>query len=260
MYHNVYYIICCFLEVNLDIRDIMKSNCINYDYLKSFERIDKIIKDSYNYEEADSIPSRDKLTFNNGFYVNCSAMFVDIRGSSQLPAIHKRPKLAKLYRAYVSEVAAIMNGNEFCTEVNIVGDCVSGIFNTSYNLDTVFDTAARVKSLIKIMNYKFKKNDIETIEVVIGISYGRALMVKAGYDGSGINDVVWMGDVVNEAANLCSYGNKEYGDLSIMVSSNFYNRINKNNQDLLYWNQYRKCYHGNASNIAMDNWYTENCR
>lgn len=38
--------------------------------------------------------------------------------------------------------------------------------------------------------------------VGIGLAYGRALMIKAGYKGSTINEVVWMGDVVNEASKL----------------------------------------------------------
>lgn len=250
------------MEVNLEVCDNMKSNHINYDYLKSFERIDKIITDSYTYEELDYIPSRERLTYNNGFYVNCSAMFVDIRGSSKLPAIHKRPKLAKLYRAYISEVVAIMNGNSSCIEVNIVGDCVSGIFDTPTkpDIDSVFSSAAKISSLIDVINYKFRKNDIETIKVGIGISYGRALMVKAGYDGSGINEIVWMGDVVNEAANLCSYGNKEWHDKEIIVSKVFYNNLNDANKNLLCENCYRECYHGNVISVDMNNWYTENCK
>ncbi|MDR7666428.1 adenylate/guanylate cyclase domain-containing protein [Methanosarcina sp. Z-7115] len=240
----------------------MKSNYINYDYLKSFDRIDNIIKNSYNYEELNYIPSRDKLTYSNGFYVNCSAMFVDIRGSSKLPDIHRRPKLAKLYRAYVSEVVSVMNGNPCCIEVNIVGDCVSGIFDTKTKpiIDLVFSTAAQISSLIDVMNHKFKKNDIETIEVGIGISYGRALMVKAGYDGSGINDVVWMGDVVNEAANLCSCGNKELYDLRIMVSESIYINLNEDNKELLCKNNNRGCYHGSVVASNMNEWYRENCK
>ncbi len=34
------------------------------------------------------------------------------------------------------------------------------------------------------------------------MDYGRVLMIKAGFAGSGINDVVYMGDVVNRAAHL----------------------------------------------------------
>lgn len=250
------------MEVNLEVRDSMKSNYINYDYLKSFDRIDNIIKNSYNYEELNYIPSKDKLTYSNGFYVNCSAMFVDIRGSSKLPKIHTRPKLAKLYRTYVSEVTAVMNGNRSCVEVNIVGDCVSGIFNTPTkpDINSVFSTAYHISSLVNVMNYKFKKNDIENIEVGIGISYGRALMVKAGYDGSGINDVIWMGDVVNEAANLCSYGNKEWYDKQIMVSKLIYINLSEKNKGLLYENNNRGCYHGDVGAEGMNEWYDENCK
>ncbi len=58
----------------------MKSNYLSYDYEKSRKRIDEILdaKDT-SYEEVEKIPSRDKLTFNNGFYVTkTSALFIDI--------------------------------------------------------------------------------------------------------------------------------------------------------------------------------------
>lgn len=241
----------------------MKTNYIAYDHIKSFNRIEDIIAASDNsFEELNEIPSRDKLTYTNGFYVNCSALFVDIRGSSQLPEKHTRPKLAKLYRVFLSEIVAVMNGNNICAEVNIVGDCVSGIFNTSLKqeINEVFNTAARISSLIKVMNYKFEKNDIEQIEVGIGLSYGRALMIKAGYNGSGINDLVWMGEVVNEASELASYGNQTRLDMETMVSNIFYGNLNEPYQELLVRNYSRNCYNGNIICTEMNEWYQENCK
>lgn len=236
----------------------MKSNHIAYDYLKSFERIDVILDESDNsFEELKSIPSREKLTYNNGFYVNCSAIVVDIRKSSQLTDKHLRPKLAKLYRVFISEVVAIMNGNELCAEINIIGDCVSGIFDTPSkdDINSVFSIAAEVASLIKVMNYKFKKREIEQIEVGIGISYGRALMIKAGSNGSGINDVVWMGDVVNESSKLSNEADNNH----IIVSKVFHDNLNERNQGFLdqsFWNDY---YSGYIIDTRMDDWYEENC-
>lgn len=240
----------------------MKSNYRTYNFDKSIERIDDILNESENvYEELNEIPSRDKLTFTNGFYVNCSALYVDIRDSSSLPDKHTRPKLAKLYRSYISEVVAIMNGNENCKEIVIEGDCVFGIFNTPYksNINGVFSTAAQISSITDILNCKFKKKKIEEITIGIGMAYGRALMIKAGYSGSGINDVVWMGNVLNEAAKLCGYGNKEYYDKEMMVSKVFYNNLNDNNKSLLDYNNSRDCYHGNIVNTSMNDWYKENC-
>ena len=58
--------------------------------------------------------------------------------------------------------------------------------------------------MIKILNYKLKKKEYNEIDVGIGIDYGRALMVQAGYSGSSINEVIWMGDVVNSACHLAN--------------------------------------------------------
>ena len=240
----------------------MEGRNIAYDHLGSFERIDSIIAASESsFEELKEIPTRDKLTFTNGFYVYCSALFADIRGSSKLPEKHTRPKLAKLYRAYLSEIVAVMNGNNACAEVSIVGDCVSGIFNTPYrfNINSVFDSAAQIASLVKVLNYKFERNGIQQIQIGIGMSYGRALMIKAGYKGSGINEVVWMGDVVNEASGLCSCGNRSGSDGTMMVSDVFYKNLSEEYQRFLTWNARRNCYHGNVHNILMNKWYKQHC-
>jgi class 3 adenylate cyclase len=240
----------------------VQTNYSAYDHLASVARIDEILEGAdTSYEEVDSIPSRDKLTFNNGFYVNCSALFVDMRGSSSLPSKYKRPTLAKIYRSYISEAVAIMNGDANCAEINIVGDAVAGIFNTpkKSDIDGLFVTAARVNSLIEILTCRLKARNIDPIRTGIGMSYGRALMIKAGYKGSSINDVVWMGDVVNEAAKLCSYGSKGVWDHPIVVSSVFYSNLNDKNKSLL--NLHYLGYHsGNVIETTMRSWYDANCR
>ncbi len=242
----------------------MKSNYIFYDFEKSRSRIDEILdaKDT-SYEEVDKIPSRDKLTFTNGFYVNKTvAMFVDIRKSSELTEKYKRPTLAKIYRAFISEVVAIINGDDNCSEINIEGDCVWAIFNAQYKseIDCIFSTSAQVASLIHILNCKFKKKDIEPISIGIGLDFGRALKIKAGYNGSTLNDVVYMGEVVNGASKLCGFANKTDNDYTIMVSSGFQSNLNEDHQKLLSYNSNRGCYHGYIINSSMNDWFEENCK
>ena len=154
-----------------------------------------------------------------------------------------------------------MNGNTTCSEIVIIGDGITGIFNSTQktHIDYVFGTAYQIASLVDVMNYKFKKSDIEQITIGIGISYGRALMIKAGYKGSGINDVVWMGDVVNEASKLSGYGNNSWNDFEIMVSGDFHYNLNEHNQGLLKYNSNRHCYHGNVVCTEMNEWYQANC-
>ncbi|OEE42451.1 adenylate/guanylate cyclase domain-containing protein [Vibrio ordalii] len=240
----------------------MESNFKEYKYLDSFSRIDEILDESdKSFEELKSIPARDKLTFKNGFYVNCAALFVDIRGSSDLPNQHKRPTLAKLYRSYISEVVAIVNGNSLCKEIRVDGDCVSAIYDTpsKINIDRVFHDAFTINSLIKTLNYKLSKRNITEIKVGIGLAYGRALMIKSGYKGSSLNEIVWMGDVVNEASNLCNNANKGWSNKEIMVSNVFYGNLNEHNQGLLSENWEHDCYHGSVINTSMDEWHKNNC-
>lgn len=239
----------------------MKSNEISYNFENSKNRLDEILDSSdYNYEEVSDIPSRDKLTFTNGFYYNCSALFVDIRGSSELPNKHKRKVLAKIYRSYISEVVAVLNGDSNCVEINIHGDSVWGIFNTRYKSDIniLFETAGRVSSLIDTLNCKLEKRKITPITVGVGLDYGRALMIKAGYKGSNLNEVVYMGEVVNNASNLCGYGNKGFGDAETMVSEVFYENLKDDYKKLLSWNSIRSCYHGNIINSEMNTWLSNN--
>ncbi len=211
----------------------MESNNSAYDVVASEARIKEILESAESFDEVNSIPARNSLTYSNGFYVNCTAVFIDIRGSSKLTDTHTRPVIGKIYRAYISECVAIMNANDDCKEVFITGDCVSGIFNSPYtaNIVNAFETAAKLSSLIELLNWHLSNKSYQPIECGIGIAYGRALMIKAGAKGSGVNDVVWVGDVVNEAAHLCHKGNRE-GRKPVQVSTTVYINLTEEYQKL----------------------------
>lgn len=232
-----------------------------YDFNKSLERIDEILNaDNKQYEEKKSIPSRDTLTFTNGFYVDCTALFVDICDSSKLPEYQNRPVLAKIYRSFISELVALFNGSPKCKEVNINGDCVWAVFDTPYkdDIDNAYAAACEANALVNILNYKLEKKGYKTYKVGIGLDYGRALMIKAGHKGSAINDVVWMGDVVNQSCHLAAKGNAAYSNgKPIMLSTVIYNNLNDHNKKLCSYNNSLLCYQSNAVSIQMDNWLTE---
>ncbi|GAA3698431.1 adenylate/guanylate cyclase domain-containing protein [Microlunatus aurantiacus] len=240
----------------------MDSSYKSYDYLTSFARLDAILTaPSGNYEEVDSLPDRDKLTFTNGFYANCSALFIDIRDSSTLPSSYKRPALAKIYRSFISEMVAVFNSGIKVREVNIVGDCVWGVYNSPYKTDIedVLGIAACANSLTMVLNYKLKKQGFTTpLKFGIGMSYGRALMIKAGYSGSGINDVIYMGDVVNRAAKLAAQGSKNWAP-PMIVDETFYDNLEPDYRQWFtrqYGNDY---YQGTVVNTLMNDWYEANC-
>jgi len=242
----------------------MDSNYEAYDHLASYARIDEILAtpDS-NYEEVDNLPDREALTFTNGFYASCTALFIDIRESSKLPSTYDGPDLARIYRAFISEIVAIFNSDFYAREINIVGDRVWGVYRTSSStdIDDIFALAAMANSLTKVLNYKMRQNGYDTpLRFGIGMSYGRVLMIKAGYSGGGIDDVVHTGDVVNHAAKLAARGSDGWWLPPIFVAEQVYQSLNEHNQRLLMRANYLEpCYQGNPVNSDMEEWYAANC-
>jgi class 3 adenylate cyclase len=240
------------------------SNPKGYDHVASAARIDAILAQPQgDYEEKDSLPDRSALTYTNGYYAKCSALFVDLRDSSSLPRVYNRPALAKLYRAFISETVAILNSDTGAREINIVGDCVWAVYNTPYktDIDDIFSLAFRTNSLLKLLNYKLAKANYRTpIRAGVGLAWGRALMIKAGYSGSGLQDVVYMGDVVNRAAKLAAEGSKTAWTPAIMIDHDFASNLNDHNRALTT-NDYRYgCHTSDAVSVAMEEWYGENCK
>lgn len=237
----------------------MDGNYRPYDWTASSQRIHDILNQPVGaFQEVDGLPDRDKLTFTNGFYGTCSALFIDIRDSSGLTTKHKRPTLAKIYRAFISEMVALLNADILVREVNIVGDCVWAVYNTPLksHIDDIFDIAYRANTLIKLLNHHYGKKNIDPLRIGIGLDWGRAAMIKAGYSGSGINDVVYMGDVVNHAAHLSHEAGRQWRK-PIFVSSDFQSNLNDHNKSLLtqeYISGLGQIYSGEVIHIAMNNW------
>lgn len=242
------------------------SETFSYNFEKSLARIDDTLDNTEPYSDVAEIPSRKDLTYSNGYYVDCYALFVDIRDSSQLPQIHQKRVLAKIYRSYISELTAIMQSFKTCKEINIVGDCVSGIFACTGDDQVMnpFRAAFTINGIVKVLNTRLQKKGYTPIRIGIGLAKGKALMVQAGYKGSGLNDVVWMGDVVNLASNLCNLANKN-GNSVINVSEVVYNELygylgynNVPYQDMLHRPYGKDFYTGDIILHSMDEWVEQN--
>lgn len=241
----------------------MHANYKAYDFEKSRNRIDEILDSSdNNYEDKKEIPNRDNLTFTNGYYIFCSAIFIDMRGSMEFSKKHTRPVTAKIYRSYISELVAVLNNNTRLREIYIEGDCVWGVFNSpdKSDIDSIFSTAAQAASIIDTLNVKLRKKKYSEITVGIACHVADVLMIKAGYNGSGINEVTWIGKLVGETADLCSKANR-WNSKRTLYSKNFYDNLtddNKKKIDWLNWNSTYTCYEGNTINLAMNIWVEQN--
>ncbi len=238
----------------------MRSDHTDYNIKDSVERIAKILATEGGYEEKDSIPAAKDLSYITRVQARCSVLCVSIRQSPQLTDFHIRPEFSKLYRAYISEVTAVMNGNPKCADIYVEDDSILGVFDTPFSedMDEVFSTAGKISSIIDFINYQFK-NTMKELSVGIGIAYGKASMLKVGYKGSGISDFIWRGEALDEASRLASYGNKDPTDRETMMSEIVYYNLSSENKKIVSYNLLRDCYHGDTVNVYMGRWFKQNC-
>lgn len=120
------------------------------------------------------------------------------------------------------------------------------------------------------MKYKKKWKDFDELKAGIGVAYGRALVIKAGFSGSGIKDLVYRGDVVNKASKMCELACKEYRTHAICVTEEIYVSAGtyianaekmKTFQDFLTekrHNTFGSVYVGNFHRESINNWAEEN--
>lgn len=229
-------------------------NRIKYNLGSSLDRIEEILSSSDNdYSTLDYIPARGSFTYTNGAYTRAIALFIDIIGSSKLTSSHTKPVVAKIYRSFISECTAILNSEEICEEININGDCVWGAFKADCVDDygIVFHVAASLNSLLGWMNWELNRYGYRQIEAGIGVADGSVLIVKAGYPGSAINDLIWMGDAINQACHLANIAGRN-GLEPILMTKSIVSRVNKHRQSLVYPINNSNVYGGNFVATEME--------
>lgn len=199
-----------------------------YDYKDSKKRIDDILDSKTKIEEKDTIPSSDdEFTYSNGIKSWVGAIFVDMVGSSEMC---KSPdeNTARIFRAYCSEIIAIMKDDDNYRQIGIRGDCVYSINSTPNKQDlvTIFRTAYQINTFMKMLNKRLKDKGYDTIRAGIGLGCSEDLIIKAGQAGSGINDKIWIGKAVVNASHLGDTANRNGID-EIVMDPCFYNNIHK---------------------------------
>ena len=198
----------------------------HYDYRAGKKRIDDILNAHMPIEASSKLPSTDNLTFENAYNSWISALFVDIRNSTELFANDDREQTAKIVRSFTSEIIEILRDDPLLREIGIRGDCVYAIYTTP-NKDDIFEVhykAAYINTFIAMLNKILRNHGLNTIKAGIGLAAGHDHIIKAGRKGVGINSTVWIGDAVAKASKLSGHGDKN-GISRIVMNSIFYSNL-----------------------------------
>jgi len=217
----------------------------SYNYKEGKKRILDILNAKLEVKEKE-IPNDENFTYSNGYYGWITAVFVDIRESSKIFSLDNKEKTSKIIRSFTSEVIEILRDNDKMREIGIRGDCVYAIYSSPKISDIVeyCDRAYYINTFINMLNKLLDTKGYRNIDVGIGISTAKELVVKAGRKDTGINNKVWIGDAVTKASNLSSIGSKNDKKRICMSTITYSNIIDscieKNGEKSKGWFKYYK--------------------
>jgi class 3 adenylate cyclase len=196
------------------------------DWMEGKKRIHEILNLKNDIEERDKVPTEGEFNFDNGYYSWVTAVFVDIRNSTELFTENRKTTTAKVIRAFMSEIIEILKDNPNRREIGIRGDCVYAIYTNSTKKEDYFiaEKIFKIHTFMMMFNEILKGYNIKPIRIGIGASTAKELVVKTGRKGSGINNLVWIGKAVSYASQLSNIANKN-GDNVINLTSTFYENI-----------------------------------
>ena len=198
-----------------------------YDYKAGKARVEEILSNSIVVNESDKLPSVENLTYENACHSWVSAVFVDIRNSTEMFSDSRdREETVRAVRAFTSEIIEILRGDNMERELGIRGDCVYAIYTTptKEDINDLFSKACWINTYLNMLNKLLAKHDFDTIRAGIGLATGHDHVIKAGRKNVGINATVWVGEAVAMASKLSSYGEKN-GISRIVCSGLFYSNM-----------------------------------
>ena len=242
----------------------------SYDYKEGKKRLFDILDNKTTVIEKDEVPSDSAFNFENGIKAPVASIFVDIRHSTEFFKNNPRDRVARIIRAFTSEVIRILRSDENFRDLGIRGDCVFAVYSASSNeeISDIFSCAVLVNTFLKMINKGLSDKKWPELKVGIGLGYdANELVIKTGEKGSGYNDFVWIGNAVIDASNCCDVANKK-GLNPIVISNFFYDKLKneKANDNETYGQMFEKVhssdyggnvYHANIIRTDFNKWIAE---
>lgn len=196
-------------------------------YSDTKKRVETILNSKTKITAVKTIPDdKSGLTYENGVRTWIGALFIDIRDSTEYFKNGPPERVARIMRAFTSEIIGILENNKAYVQIGIRGDCVYAIYSAPAKKDfeSIMSDACQVNSFQKMFQAILRRKQWKEFSIGIGLGASEDLVIKAGKKGTGINDNIWIGNAVVDASKLSGEGSRG-GILPIVMDECFYGKI-----------------------------------
>ncbi len=161
-----------------------------------------------------------------------------------------------VYDAYISLMELYFKNNEFNKGIDIIKVGYNTLLKNEFN--NKFPKKLNYYEIGNRSIYRLIYNYADMLWIIDEKDKAMDIFKKLlKINPSGINEVVWLGKVVEQTALLCSNANKN-GNSRIIVSKKVFNDLSEHNKSILNINNSHNCYHGNVIMKDMNKWVEAN--
>jgi uridylate cyclase len=193
-------------------------------------RVDGYLTGQYAVTRPRDVPDPANVPLGNeAMQFDATALFIDVRQSTDISNTFRRQTAAKMMKAYFSGAVKIINDNGGRVR-SFNGDGMLALFMGGTRTSPAVKSAMQVDWFVgNALQPKFRRyfaNNLSALgnalgfEIGCGIDDGTIFAVKVGIRGT--NDVAWVGRCTNTAAKLSNLGK---GARNIYITGIAYDRL-----------------------------------
>ena len=237
---------------------------MSYNYKDGKQRIQNILNSYVEIVNKKSVPlTESEWTYVNGIQTWISAIFIDLRDSSEFLMSGNKVNVTKTLRSYASEIIEILNGSTLVREIGVRGDGIYGIFSTptKQSVYEVLGLTYWINTYMRMLNELLSQKGYIKVKAGIGMATSEDLIAKIGRKGTGINDKAWIGECLAEADRLSKVTNKKYNYYTttkpIAINSTALEnsiKISSKVGEFFVYDDKLKCYFGDVIKVEFNDW------
>jgi|GEM_PF-5540905 len=211
-----------YFSISHNIINYKSRNSSNYHLYKffnvsTFTRFKKSVKkytDKILFENLTDLTEKSRL---GGRFLDCSVMFLDIRGYTSFSEIENADEVLESLNHYFNSIVGIIEKKQGIIN-KFIGDSILAYF-INPDSDSAINTALEILKKVSYINHIKGELGQKILTLGIGIHFGKVIIGNVGAFHR--MDYTLLGDTVNIASRLCGIAKQN----EIVITSQLYDKV-----------------------------------
>lgn len=237
----------------------MKTKLKIYNIDESIARINRILNVDNNIIKQDGYYDMTQLAYHQT--VICNAICLSVYMYLNIYDINNDENLNRQYKCMLSEFGAIINECSNVIEICVLkSNIITCLINTpnNQNYNSVIDTAAKITSLMSILNKKFVSMGLKTIEIGVGVNFDSVKITRESFSNTIDDTFLWSGPLVENSIKLSQMASTGLLSNSLMINKNVYDNLSENYRQFFTYDTVNDCFAASLINKQLNQWSKEN--